>query len=221
MDILKILKTFCVQNNELYLEMMSPYDGGDGYVYGCDNSMFLAVPDTYEGIPMGLPMNQKKAALQRCLLGETVEPFPIPIQTILDVAKKFSEKAKCGECKGTGKVRYVFMDSDDEPHYKSLECPCCNGTGIAHGNLVVIHPDTQKPIDDTVYVEIDHGTRVKFNLARLTIVALAAKEFDLDAIEVTNFAPNRAAIFKFPDGILAGLMPCMEGTNVQAKINVQ
>ena len=219
MDILKIMKPFCVQNNELYADMMNPYDGGDGYVYGCDNSMFIAVPETTEGIPQGLPIFQKKAALKRegCI-SDACEPFLIPLKTIFDVSKKFSETEKCDECKGTGKVRYMYIDNNDEAHYKSFDCPCCNGTGLMHGNVVAIHPETKKPVSETAFVEISHeDTKLRFNLARIVIIALAAKEFGLNALEIINFGPRGAAVFRMPDGILAGLMPCIIG-EVGAKI---
>lgn len=221
MDILRIIKPFCVQNNELYESMMKPYDGGDGYVYGCDNAMFIAVPDTTEGLPMGLTMFQNKAALHRpgCI-SDDCEPFSIPIKTIFEITRKFSETEKCDDCKGTGNVRYVFVDSNDEAHYKRLECPCCNGTGIVAGDLNVIHPDTQKPIKETVFLEITHGdTSLRFNIARIVRIAMTAKEFGLDALEAVNFGPRGAAVFKMPDGILVGLMPCMAGL-ASAKIRV-
>lgn len=191
--------------------MMEPYDGGDGYVYACDNSMFLAVPSSTEGLPQGLVLMKNKAALSlQGVLAQIIIPFHIQLSTIFDLAKHFTEDEKCAECNGSGTVKYTYTDKQGDEHSKRFDCPRCGGSGIEQVNNLAIHPENKKPVSENAFIEIEHeNTSLVFNLARIVIVALAAQSLGMDCLEITQFGKRGATVFKMPNGILSGLMPCM------------
>ena len=94
-DILEIVTMFCELPEGTRGQFMKPYDGGDGFIYGCDSTMFIAVPKHTPGLPEGLELKNDKAVLSVEHLLASPCKFDISICDLFDLFKKHAVTDSC------------------------------------------------------------------------------------------------------------------------------
>lgn len=207
-DIFEIVTMFCELPDGTRASFRKPYDGGDGFVYGCDATMFVAVPKHTPGLPEGLQLKKDKAVLATENLVASPCKFDIRICDLFELLKKHAASESCQECGGSGKVTWVHYDRFGDTYETEFECPVCKGTGCADSNPHAVVPGTDRSVDHEAVFEIVHNrVPIKFRAEKLAVVAIAAQMLGDDMLHVIRFEPKKCAVFELPRGIYAGVMP--------------
>lgn len=202
---------FCtLQNDGFHKSMKKPYDGGDGYIYGCDGKMFLAVPKPLLPTKGQIPALTNRAALKVVKFGYADE-FDIPIKDLYTSLKRYPAKDRCPECNGKKKVDWTHFTESGDSYDRMDTCPVCGGTGVEASNPNAIVPGMNVPVRDTIAFRIKHGKQMaKFYIPLLAIVCRAAEMFGETALHVVAFSEFGCMKLELPNGIIAGIMPCTQ-----------
>jgi len=204
----EVITTFCELPNGDRDVLKTPYDGGDGYIYGTNGKVFIAVPKELLPTKGQMPERPSKAIMKVVKFAQDAD-FEIPLKELFKRLKKHPGDERCPECKGKKQVTWTYF-ADDGSYMKQGDCPVCNGTGLAGGNPHTIVPGTDKPVNELACVKIKHGgVYASFFAPVIAIVANGAHLLGRTALHVVRFSETGCMLVTLPDGIFIGGMPCV------------
>lgn len=165
----------------------------DGYVVATDRKILVRVPyNSLQGLydKVDIPKQLPNIPNPNC-------DFELPLTTLVETIKSIpaeeivpvhGREAECDECDGSGRVEWVYEDSDGEEHREDFDCPICNGRGRVK---------TKKYLRKWRYISINGSV---FSVHTLMKLAEAMDVAGFDTVNVRNL----------PTGYTPALM-CLEG----------
>ena len=185
-----------------------PYDGVDGWVYGCDRRMFVrirkeccdgAYPENAKGCvtadmvgwgcDLYVAVGELASAIGRCPL--------------VDEEVGGEEEVECEECDGEGTVECEYWSSVKGRYYSiTCECPVCEGLGYVAKDDVV--KTGRKVVDPTAIVAIDG---IGFKVMFLQTLKEVAEMLGVEVLHIVNLGKARAMVVQLTDDVQFGVMP--------------
>ena len=211
----EVITTFCELPSGNRVQFRTPYDDGDGHICGTDGTLIIAVPKELMPTMGNMPTNEK-ASPSKITFGVS-DKFDITIKDLFKRLKRHLEDENCPECKGKGKVTWMYICCDGSDTYdRKDDCPVCGGTGKLNSNPHAVIPGADRPVSPLVAFRIKHGdTRALFFAQRLAVVANAANMLGETALHVVEFSETGCMKVELPGGIFAGVMPCVNQVPVE------
>lgn len=210
----EVITTFCELPSGDRVRFRVPYDDGEGHICGTDGTLIIAVPK--ELMPKSSMPTMQEAAPSKITFGIS-DTFYIDIKDLFKRLKRHLEAENCPECKGKGKVTWMYITDDGHDTYdRKDDCPVCGGTGKLNSNPHAIIPGADRPVSSLVAFRIKHGdTKALFFAQRLAIVANAANMLGETQLHVVSFSETGCMRIGLSNGIFLGVMPCVNQVPVE------
>lgn len=211
----EIITTFCELPSGPRDAFRVPYDDGEGNICATDGTLIIAVPKSLMPKKGSFPARPELAPSK--ITFAPSDKFDIPIKDLFKRLKRHLETENCPECKGKGKVTWVYFCNEGHDSYdRKDDCPVCGGTGKLNSNPHSIVPGADRPVSSLAAFRIKHGgTRALFFAQRLAIVANAANMLGETELHVVGFSETGCMKVALPEGIFAGVMPCVNQVPVE------